>query len=82
MRRGMRKKVTIERIQSLLLLQKCKCAVCHESLKARYHVDHIMPLALGGDNSPENLQLLCPTCNCSKGARDPVEFMQKNGRLL
>jgi len=31
-------------------------------------VDHIIPRARGGQNNPENLQLLCITCNSQKGA--------------
>lgn len=82
MRRGMRKKVTTQRIEDLMQLQKCKCVACRASLEDGYHVDHIMPIALGGDSSPENLQLLCPTCNCSKRAEHPVDFMQRKGMLL
>lgn len=33
------------------------------------HVDHVVPRKLGGDDSLNNLQLLCATCNLSKGAR-------------
>ena len=35
-----------------------------------YHVDHIVPLANGGLHSHENLQLLTPEENSSKGARE------------
>jgi 5-methylcytosine-specific restriction endonuclease McrA len=31
------------------------------------HVDHIIPRRLGGDDSLLNLQLLCASCNLSKG---------------
>lgn len=31
--------------------------------------DHIIPRAMGGDESAENIQLLCNKCNASKGAR-------------
>ena len=35
------------------------------------HVDHIHPLARGGANGFENLQLLCASCNLHKGASLP-----------
>lgn len=66
----------------LFALQRGKCACCHKSLEDGYHMDHIMPLALGGPNEDTNIQLLCPFCNLSKSAKDPVEFMQQRGLLL
>lgn len=70
-------------IKSLLTLQRCKCAVCKSSLKkSGHHLDHIMPLFLGGAHSAENVQLLCPTCNLSKSAKNPIDFMQSRGFLL
>lgn len=62
--------------------QKDRCGCCGIKLKGKGHVDHIQPLALGGSNWPRNLQLLCERCNLSKNARDPIEFMQTQGRLL
>ena len=42
----------------------------------------IKPLARGGTNQRTNLQLLCPPCNLSKSAKDPIDFMQSRGFLL
>ena len=43
------------------------CVVCGSNLDLT--VDHIHPVSLGGTNDPSNLQTLCRSCNCSKGAR-------------
>lgn len=34
------------------------------------HIDHIRPVSRGGGNGPENLRLLCPHCNISRGNRE------------
>src|SRR5579859_5390600 len=65
MRRAAEGKFTAADIARLLRAQKCKCAYCRTTLD-RYHVDHILPVKLGGTHWPENLQLLCPTCNRRK----------------
>jgi predicted restriction endonuclease len=31
--------------------------------KVRLHIDHILPLSQGGSDKPENLRVLCSTCN-------------------
>jgi 5-methylcytosine-specific restriction endonuclease McrA len=69
-------------IKTLRGLQKNKCAYCRACLDAGFHVDHIKPLSAGGLHEPGNVQLLCPTCNVRKWATDPIEFAQRNGRLL
>ena len=73
---------TKEDVAKILERQKWKCAECKASLKKAYHVDHIMPLALGGSNWPRNLQCLCPSCNVRKFATHPIDWARKNGRLV
>ena len=68
--------------ERLFKLQCGKCACCGLSLGYNYHLDHIMPLALGGSDWPSNLQCLCPSCNMSKNAKDPIMWANENGRLL
>ena len=66
----------------LFTLQKGKCPCCKQPLGDDYHLDHIMPLALGGSNTDDNIQLLRSICNLQKSAKDPVEFMQSRGNLI
>ena len=75
-------KHTSKDIEQIAKLQRYKCAVCKTCIKQKRHVDHVMPLARGGGNGPDNLQLLCPPCNLSKNAKHPVDFMQEKGYLL
>lgn len=63
-------------------LQNNKCAACKVCLSGGYHVDHIMPIALGGTNCPDNLQVLCPPCNLSKHAKDPIAWANERGLLI
>lgn len=66
----------------LFVLQRGKCACCGLSLGDRYHMDHIVPLLLGGSNTDDNIQLLRARCNLQKSTKHPVDFMQERGYLL
>lgn len=65
----------------LIRMQENRCAACKKKLN-RYHVDHIIPIAKGGQHERSNVQILCPTCNSRKSAKDPIRFMQEMGFLL
>ena len=75
-------KLSSDLADKLLKLQKGKCACCGLKLGKKYHLDHIMPLALGGTNTDDNIQLLRSTCNQQKHAKHPIDFMQQRGFLL
>ncbi|MFZ2541693.1 MAG: HNH endonuclease signature motif containing protein [Gallionella sp.] len=67
----------------LFSLQRGKCACgCMQSLGDDYQLDHRMPVALGGSNTDDNMQLLTGICNRQKCAKHPIDFMQSRGFLL
>ena len=68
-------------IEEIGFMQRWSCACCRTDIQNAYHVDHIIPIAGGGDNNKTNLQLLCPPCNLAKNKKHPVEFMQSRGFL-
>ena len=43
------------------------CVKCGSSREL--HFDHVIPVAKGGGDHAENIQLLCRTCNLSKSDR-------------
>jgi len=67
----------------LFTLQRGMCVCgCKQPLGDNYHLDHILPIKLGGGNTDDNIQLLTATCNMQKGAKHPDDFMQQRGFLL
>jgi hypothetical protein len=54
------------------------CVFCRAPLEV-FEVDHIIPIARGGDNRKENLQLLCKKCNQEKRDKNPAVFMLQKG---
>jgi 5-methylcytosine-specific restriction endonuclease McrA len=80
--RGAEGQFTAAEIRSIFTAQRGRCAMCRDSLRKGKHLDHIMPLALGGSNYARNLQWLCPTCNHRKNAKHPLEFARHVGLLL
>lgn len=71
---------TAQDIAALYQQQGGLCVYCPANLEDGYHVDHRHPLIRGGSNGPENLQLLCPTCNRRKADKLPEEFARELAR--
>jgi 5-methylcytosine-specific restriction endonuclease McrA len=53
----------------ILEVQAYKCLSCDRRL-GDSHYDHIIPLGLGGANTPDNWAALCPTCHRRKTIDD------------
>ena len=52
------------------------CAGCQKHFKINhFHVDHIITRSKGGTDHVENLQLLCESCNATKGNRG-MDYLQ------
>lgn len=76
MRRNAQGLVSQGFIGFLMRQQAGKCVYCRAALR-EYHVDHIIPVSLGGKTEDENLQLLCPPCNRAKGNKLPSVFARQ-----
>ena len=75
--------LSVDIVAVLMSFQRGKCPNCRVKLAlSGHHVDHITPLSRGGLNVDGNVQLLCPPCNLSKAAKDPIQWAQMHGRLL
>jgi 5-methylcytosine-specific restriction endonuclease McrA len=75
-------KLSDDLIEKLFNLQRGKCACCGDGLGENFHLDHIMPLALGGSNTDGNMQLLKQRCNNQKHSKHPIDYMQSKGFLI
>lgn len=55
---------------------------CNANLKHKpYHFDHIIPDAIGGDNSLVNCQVLCVSCHNDKTRKIDVPIIAKSKRI-
>ena len=68
---------------SLFLEGNGSCASCNTKIAAgqAWDIDHILPIALGGTNEANNLQLLCRACHRSKTAQSDIPRIAKTKRL-
>lgn len=52
-----------------------RCGYCLRGLYPdQVEFDHVMPIALGGETSVDNLRLACGDCNRAKGSMSPQDY--------
>jgi 5-methylcytosine-specific restriction endonuclease McrA len=72
---GLDSKIDSDYVKFLKIVQGMRCNYCEQTM-SDYQIDHIVPIARGGDNRNENLQLLCAPCNRQKGAKTDSEYRE------
>jgi hypothetical protein len=73
---------TRERLH-LFLAAQGRCQRCRWALTpgTRWEVDHVIPLALGGRDQADNMQILCAPCHGGKTHRIDVPAIAKTARI-
>lgn len=70
--KGQRPKISKAKRKRIYIRDKGICAYCGKHLDFKpngFHIDHIKPLAKGGNNEDKNLTLSCRHCNLCKRTR-------------
>ena len=78
MARPVRAAISRVKLAVLYSEQGGRCAGCHKALGEDLHVDHVQPLARGGKDVFENLQLLHRDCNLAKRAMSAETWFKRN----
>jgi hypothetical protein len=79
--------VTIPAALRRLTIQRAgnRCEYCGLSQLgqvATFHIDHVMPVAAGGETTEDNLALACVSCSLRKGARQEIEDLETGDVVL
>ena len=64
---------TKEQWESLKQAYRNRCAYCSRDL-AKFHTDHVIPLARHGEHSARNIVPSCGPCNTRKATRPDMPF--------
>jgi 5-methylcytosine-specific restriction endonuclease McrA len=76
-RRARKKAQFVESVDPLVIFERdnAQCQICYNPVSLwDYEVDHIIPLARGGEHGYANTQLAHASCNRKKHAKLPPEF--------
>lgn len=76
-RRALRGGATVEIVSRHIVYQRDagRCHLCGKKVPKRgWHLDHLIPLARGGEHSYRNVAVSCPKCNTSKGTKAKAQL--------
>ena len=67
-RRARKRAATIENVSRAVVYERDggRCHICGKKVGKRWHLDHLIPLARGGEHSYKNVAVSHPKCNMSK----------------
>jgi len=68
-RRARKRGATVEKVERRLVFERDqgRCHLCGKKVNLKnWHLDHIIPLARGGEHSYRNVAVSCPRCNMRK----------------
>ena len=75
-------RITSKQIEDILVSQLRKCKLCEVDLEPNWHLDHIVPVKLGGSGKLSNLQALCRKCNMWKSGFLQSDLINHAVRLV
>lgn len=74
-KRGRTERITYMDLYKLAKKQKCRCALTGDKLcRDNISVDHIIPISKGGNNTIENIRLICFDVNIIKNSLLDSDF--------
>ena len=81
--RNKRKKVGNQLKFKILKRDGYRCQMCGKTSDdgVKLQVDHMTPLTLGGDNSEDNLWVLCSVCNSGKSMQT-LHDSTEDGKIM
>lgn len=80
--KGQRPKVSKAKRKRIYERDKGICAYCGKHLPFdSFHIDHVIPLAKGGNNEESNLTVSCPKCNRKKHIKITTPIYVRGERI-
>ena len=68
-------RLSVEELSQVYERDRYRCVVCCS--QDNLQVDHVVPVARGGRSVVSNLQILCATCNQSKGSKEFISWIEE-----